>query len=602
MKKFLIFIVLFMSVSLFSQTSSINYSVPEWSKNVIWYQIFPERFCNSDQSNGPFFHDIFGSWPHDTTSAWGLSNWTGDWYALERWENDGQGFYHHVQRRRYGGDLQGIIDKLDYLQELGINAIYLNPVFEAPSMHKYDASSYHHIDDNFGPDPEYDRKLIATEIPHDPSTWKMTSADSLFFVLIDQVHKRDMRIIIDGVWNHVGMTFWAFRDVVKNQESSLYKDWFIIKAFDNPATPESEFDYKGWWDVRELPELMEDENGFNPEFWQYVKNSVSKWMDPNGDGDPSDGIDGWRLDVAAEVGFPVWKRFRDHVRTINPEAYLSGEIWFDEGIDKWLQGDIYDAVMNYRFAQSCVRFFMDTEKPFSFSPSEFDYALLEMRNTYPHDAQYVLQNLMDSHDTDRMTSMIINNNRNYGSDHRLENNPNYDVRKPNSLERDIQKLIVLMQMTYIGAPMVYYGDEAGMWGASDPDERKPMLWKELKYDDEATHPLGKSRPVDKNVFDPELFAYYQNLIKTRLQYDALRSGEYETLVKDDDKNIFIFSRKDSNDEFIIVMNNSFDSQTVKINVAGKSAQDIITGKTQTISNNELSVSLHPKQGMLLHIH
>jgi glycosidase len=161
-------------------------------------------------------------------------SWVKSWYKLQPWEEkNGRGFDFNAQLRRYGGDIQGIIDKLDYLEDLGINAIYLNPVFESPSLHKYDATYYHHIDDNFGPDPQKDREIIVTENFDDPATWKWTTADKLFLEFLKHAHDRNIKVIIDGVFNHVGMTFWAFKDVHENGEKSPYKDWFVIKQYDD---------------------------------------------------------------------------------------------------------------------------------------------------------------------------------------------------------------------------------------------------------------------------------------------------------------------------------------------------------------------------------
>ncbi len=577
----------------------IDYSVPEWSKKVVWYQIFPERFYNGDPDNDPRFTDTFGSWPHDTTSEWHLSTWTADWYALEPWERDGQGFYHHVQRRRYGGDLAGIIKKLDYLQELGIDALYLNPVFESPSLHKYDASSYHHIDDNFGPNPKLNKERIKSEDPMDPNTWVVTSADSLFFVLIRECHDRNMKIIIDGVWNHVGMTFWAFEDVVHNQQQSPYKDWFMITSWDDPETAAFEFDYKGWWDVRELPELVEDSTGFHKDAWQYMKYSIQKWMDPNGDGDPSDGIDGWRLDVAPEVGFPAWKKFRDYVRSINSQAYLSGEIWWDDDIQKWLQGDVFDAVMNYRFAHNCIRFFANEQN--RISVSAFLDEFKDIRQTYPKGSQYALQNLLDSHDTDRIASMIINNDRPYGQHHRLTDNPDYDVRKPNAEEQRIHKLMVLFQMTWLGCPMVYYGNEAGMWGASDPDERKPMLWPEFEYADETAHPLDKNRPRDKNVFDHDLFGYYQTLINLRQTHPVLQTGDLEINLTDDDKELFAFHRINDQDTILVCINNDMVDHSFPLKGQGTIWADLVSGQEHRVVNETSDITIPAKSGMILEL-
>ena len=237
-------------------------NVPEWPKHVVWYQVFPERFRNGDPANDPTVEDQLGAWPNERTQGWHISPWTCDWYQSQPWEKmDNKGFYYHVQQRRYGGDLQGVIDKLDYLKSLGIGALYFTPLFQSPSVHKYDATMYHHIDKNFGPDPDGDKKIWAKENPEDPSTWKWTSADRLFLTLLQEAHKRNIKVIIDGVFNHVGTTFWAFEDVRKKQQASKYKDWFTVTRWDDPSTPQNEFDYVGWNGVRDLPEWRQDENG-----------------------------------------------------------------------------------------------------------------------------------------------------------------------------------------------------------------------------------------------------------------------------------------------------------------------------------------------------
>ena len=213
--------------------------VPEWAKGIVWYQIFPERFRNGDPKNDPTNDDIQGAYPHGHNPQWQIHPWTADWYAQQPYEqHTGEPIWTHLQRRRYGGDLQGILNSLDYLADLGVGAIYLNPVFTSPSLHKYDGATYHHIDPTLGPDPAGDRALIATETPDDPSTWVWTSADKLLLELITAVHQRNMHIIIDGVFNHMGLNSWAFQDVVKNRQASPYKDWFKIKSWGDPATGE----------------------------------------------------------------------------------------------------------------------------------------------------------------------------------------------------------------------------------------------------------------------------------------------------------------------------------------------------------------------------
>ncbi|MFA4924872.1 MAG: alpha-amylase family glycosyl hydrolase, partial [Ignavibacteriaceae bacterium] len=229
-----LFFFLYFSAS--TENTSAQKKFPEWAKGIVWYQIFPERFANGDTLNDPTAEEVFVN-QKTIPGGWQITKWTSNWFAQSNWEkNLGGHFQNHLTLRRYGGDIQGIINKLDYLKELGVGAIYLNPVFEAVSMHKYDGSSYHHIDCSFGPDPAGDKKLIASETPDDPSTWKLTSADKLFLQLIKEVHARGMHIILDGVFNHTGEQFWAFQDVVKKQQQSKYKDWYKIKSFDDPKT------------------------------------------------------------------------------------------------------------------------------------------------------------------------------------------------------------------------------------------------------------------------------------------------------------------------------------------------------------------------------
>lgn len=192
---------------------------PEWAKHAIWYQIFPERFANGDPSNDPTPESLIGA-RAGPTEGWQVHPWTSDWYAPQPYERRAGGdIWEHLPHRRYGGDLAGILQRLDYLQELGVNALYLNPVFASPSHHKYDAATHIHIDPHFGPDPSGDRAIIARERPDDPATWQWTSADRLALGLMAEVHRRGMHLIFDGVWNHVGVNHWAYRDVLERQQA-----------------------------------------------------------------------------------------------------------------------------------------------------------------------------------------------------------------------------------------------------------------------------------------------------------------------------------------------------------------------------------------------
>ena len=193
-------------------------TVPTWAKEAIWYQIFVERFRNGDPSNDPTPADMAGSFPDKLPSDWRITPWGHDWYAHEPWLDnvDEQGFYSKIQARRYGGDLQGVLDKIDYIQSLGVTAIYFNPLNDSPSLHKYDARTYTHIDRNFGPDPKGDVILMDLEDHDDPAAWKWSSADLLFLKIVKEFHKRGIRVIMDYSWNHTGKAFWALNDIRKN--------------------------------------------------------------------------------------------------------------------------------------------------------------------------------------------------------------------------------------------------------------------------------------------------------------------------------------------------------------------------------------------------
>jgi cyclomaltodextrinase len=583
--------------------------VPEWSKKAVWYQIFPERFNNANSLNDPTVEDVVNIYPFIEPENWNIIPWTSDWFKRQPYEEKlVYDFYQINGLRRYGGDLQGIIEKLDYLHELGVTAIYLNPIFEASSYHKYDATMYRHIDNNFGNEMFKDEKIWQSENPLDPATWRWTSADKVFLDLINEVHKRDMKIIVDGVFNHVGIKFWAFNDVIENQENSKYKDWFYINKFDDPETEEDEFDYAGWYGIKDLPELKEDENGLIEPIKNHIFNIVERWMDPNGDGDPADGIDGWRLDVAEMVNINFWKDFRKFAKNINPDAYITGEVWWENWSQNkmfnaapWLQGNAFDAVMNYRFTDAVKNFVSDKEN--RISAEKFAERILKINKDYHSENFSALMNLLGSHDTERLSSMIVNPDVWY--DH-LGNggNPDFKVRKPNDEEIFKQKLMVGIQMSMPGAPMIYYGDEAGMWGGDDPDCRKPMVWQELTYDDETHHPFNKLRPTDKVEFNSDLFDWYKKLISIRKNNIELSLGDLEFDFLGDDKNVLLVIRKLEENEIFILINSSntqldFDLDFQKFNNQKRSFKELISGNEFSIENSILSYSLKPYQLLIL---
>ncbi len=555
----------------------------DWTRGAIFYQIFPERFYNGNPNNDPS--------PDKSTPTAKAHRWTSNWYALSDEEKAySPDFWQNIYRRRYGGDLQGILEKLDYLQSLGITAIYLNPIFEAPSAHKYDATMLHHVDINFGNAPEDDLKLIAQEDFSNPDTWKWTNADLLFLKLIEEAHKRNIRIVIDGVFNHVGTKFPPFQDVVKHQERSRYKDWFEIVSFED-STSGKKFDYKGWWGHKSLPELKRDSlNGLADAPKQYIFAITKRWTAPNGD--PSKGVDGWRLDAADDLPHAFWKEWRAFVKSIKPNIFLVGEIW--KNAKDWMQGDEFDAVMNYQFAVFTHQLFVQKV----LKPSEFKLKIEELLASYPDSANYTLLNLYDSHDTERLPSRIVNPNRHFDYYAGLRANKDYQLRPPNQEEYRLQKLLMLFQFTYIGSPTIYYGTEAGMWGADDPDCRKPMLWKEFQYDDENAELItGKSEPF-KVAFNEEVYRDYKTLIDLHHRHPALKYGSFKFLIADDEKNLIAFERVYQSEKIITLINASDTVQTVELNFSNK-LTNLLTKQTFASNNGKVIVEVARKSGAVL---
>jgi glycosidase len=537
------------SITIFPQKEKL----PLWAKGVVWYQIFPERFANGDTTNDPEVEKVFIN-NRKIPEGWAISRWTSDWFAQSDWEMKlGGDVRNHLYERRYGGDIQGIIDRLDYIKELGIGAIYLNPVFEAVSLHKYDGSSFHHIDVNFGPDPDGDRKIMSSEIPDNPDTWKWTEADKLFLKLIDKVHKRGMKIIIDGVFNHTGVQFWAFQDIVNYQEQSRFKDWYLIDAFDDPVTATNEFEYKGWWNIKSLPEFNRTKDDLAEGPKKYIFNSTRKWMDPNGDGDPSDGIDGWRLDVAREVPIGFWKQWNKVVKSINSQSIIVGELW--ELSPDFISDDgAFDALMNYNFAFAVNDLFIAEKNKISID--EFIDRLHQIDETYPGQNLYVLQNLLSSHDTERLSSLIQNPDRKYEHDAN-EGNANYNAGKPSAETYEKQKLIAAFQILYCGAPMIYYGDEVGMWGADDPHDRKPMIWDDLVYENEIINEQSGFKTGFGNYTveqNKNLLEFYKTIIKIKNDNEPLKTGTTKFIYSDNEKIAFAFESVIEDEKIVCAFN------------------------------------------------
>lgn len=427
----------------------MEYPIPDWVKDAIFYEIFPERFANGDPSNDPPGVEPWGGVPTRTNF--------------------------------FGGDLQGIINKLDYLEALGITAIYLTPIFAAHTNHKYDTVDYYRIDPHFG-DLETFRQLLR------------------------EAHRRGMRIVLDAVFNHVGEGFWAFQDVIERGEASPYVNWFYIE--DLPVTKEPAPNYATYENADYLVKL----NIHNPEVRRYLYDVARYWT--------REGIDGWRLDVPYLMNHRFWKGFRRVVKEINPELYIVAEIW--QQATDWLYGDECDGAMNYRLRDLILDFFV-YEK---LDALAFDRELATLRAEHPGETAYTMLNLLGSHDTPRFLTLAQGDKERF-------------------------KVAAAFLFTYVGVPMIYYGDEVGMTGENDPDCRRPMVW---------------DRPAqtytEQSECDQELLAWHRQLIRIRKAHPALRRGTVRSVYASG--GVYAFERQYGADYVLVLLNRGTMAQTIQL--------------------------------------
>lgn len=431
------------------------FTPPNWVKDAIFYQIFPERFANGDISNDPELVEEWGNTP--------------------------------TRDNFFGGDIRGIIDNINHLENLGINALYLTPIFEANTNHKYDTKDYMKIDPHFG----------------DIDTLKE---------LVSKCHDRGIRVVLDAVFNHCGYYFAPFQDVLKKGSKSRYWDWFYIHDYPIKKSPRP--NYATFAFEYHMPKF----NTSNPEVKEYLLDVARFWIEEVD-------IDGWRLDVANEVDHAFWREFRQVVKTAKPDAYILGEVWHDAA--PWLQGDQFDGVMNYPFTNLAIEFFCKQ----SIDAKEFANCLNKFMFRYPHQANQVLLNILDSHDTKRLLTQCKGNKK-------------------------LFKLAVLFQMTYIGVPCIYYGDEIGMVGGDDPDCRRTMIW-------------------DKARQDKELLEFYRDCIALRKEHVVLRRGDCK----------FVYA---SGSQVVMKRYTDYDQLLIAFNVSDKWASIDIPMEKGKIYNIKLA--------------
>ena len=427
---------------------------PGWVKHAVFYQIFPDRFVVSQQPRKRLLRN---------------PTWE-DWDAPPTL----QGYK--------GGNLWGVIEKLDYLQDLGINAIYFTPIFQSASNHRYHTYDYYQVDPLLG-------------------------GNAAFRELLDAAHDRQIKVVLDGVFNHASRGFFPFHDVLENGPYSPWVDWFKIEGWPLSAyNGDFPANYESWGGNRALPVFNHD----NADVREYLMEVGEYWI--------KFGIDGWRLDVPFEIraeGF--WQEFRDRIKAINPEAYIVGEIW--EEAKQWLDGTQFDGVMNYLFTAPTIAFtagdrvIMDHVKDRSYQPypplfaPEYAAKMQELLALYPWEIQLTQLNLLDSHDTSRLITIA-------GGD------------------RASVELAALLLLTFPGAPSIYYGDEVGLAGAIDPDSRRGF-------------------PPESN-WDRELYHYHCQLIQLRHSHPALRTGTLQILYAQG--TVYMFARCLPEEEILIAVN------------------------------------------------
>ncbi len=471
---------------------------PAWVKDAVFYQIFPDRFARS----------------LDVSKPTNLEDWNAP-PTLNGYK---------------GGDLVGISDKLDWLQDLGINAIYLNPIFMSGSNHRYHTVDYYRIDPLLGSDEDFEHLQRAC-------------------------HARGIRIVIDGVFNHASRGFFQFHDILENGPHSPWIDWFNIKEFPLNAYNGEAPGYEAWWGMPALPEF----NTENPHVREYLMQVAEHWA--------RRGIDGWRLDVPNEItteGF--WEEFRKRTKAINPDLYIVGEIWDDA--TWWIEdGTRFDGVMNYPLAGSTLAFCggpridkkIAKDLPYQVGPpldaQGYGDAVDALLASYPWEATCANLNLLGSHDVPRILSLA-------GGD------------------TATVVLSVLLQMTFPGAPSVYYGDEIGLAGGKDPDNRRGFPWS------------------DESVWDLDILAAHRELVALRATCPALRRGSYRRL-QTDSVAIHAFERRTDDDHLIIAVNCWDDARAVDVPEVVGSDFDVLYGTGGlAVDNDETRIALAPREGAI----
>jgi neopullulanase len=494
---------------------------PGWVKDAVFYQIFPDRFATSDRVPKP-------------------SN-------LEPW--DSPPTIHGFK----GGDLLGVVEHLDYLQELGITAIYFNPIFQSAANHRYHTHDYYRVDPILG-------------------------GNDALRELLDVAHDRGIRVVLDGVFNHASRGFYQFNHTLENGIASPYLDWFHfdeqrLRAGERlNGYPDLEEEvrlcrsqgslealgYRAWWDLPALPKFNIDTAAVR----RLIFDVARHWVEF--------GTAGWRLDVPEEIDdAEFWREFRRVVKAANPEAYIVGEIWHEAHC--WLQGDRFDAVMNYIFSRACLGFFGGERLDTSLSPGGFTLRPLNatqftdevdhMLALYDWQVTLVQLNLLDSHDMPRFLTLVQG-------------------------DKAALKLATLFQMTLPGAPCVYYGDEIGVEGGHDPDCRRAFPWDESRW-------------------DRDLLEWFRRATRLRHAHPALRRGRYVRIHASDRHSVYAYARQGEEETLVIVLNNGSESYELDVPAQGLFDDHTVLrdvwggGQARIVGGRITDLTLPPRAGAVL---
>ena len=519
-----------------------GFHTPDWAKGAVMYQIFVDRFCNGDPTNDVQSCEyVYIGRPVYQVNDWSRNPSTMDVGCF------------------YGGDLQGVWDKLDYIQSLGVEVIYLNPVFVSPSNHKYDCQDYEHIDPHFGKivkdggslvdQNAEDNKKAERYVVRSADRENLKASDAFFAEFVKEIHNRGMKVILDGVFNHCGsFNKWLDAEQIYERsgdyepgayisKDSPYHSFFRFNDNSDKAWPYNKT-YDGWWGHDTLPKLNYEES---ESLCEYILRIGQKWVSP-----PYN-VDGWRLDVAADLGHSpeynhlFWKRFRKAVKEANPNALILAENYTDPA--SWLEGDEWDTVMNYEAFMEPITWFLTGVEKHSderrddllCNPETFEGAMSHHMSRFEYDSLYVAMNELSNHDHSRFLT------RTNGQVGRIQSKGAKTAEE--GINDAVMREAVIMQMTWPGAPTVYYGDEAGVCGWTDPDNRR-------------TYPWGHE--------DKQMLQFHKEAIRIHKSSTALRTGSYKMLYTA--WGILGYGRFDKNERYAVIVNNTQETVNVAVPV------------------------------------